>query len=69
MNEQVKLTKDQWLAAMSSGIGNKNHPVNDNNPDVGKLKAENAEMSMSDMTKTIEYSDKLQKMFNVNDDL
>ena len=34
-----------------------------------KLKAENAEMAMSDMTKAIEYSDKLQKMFNVSDDL
>lgn len=69
MNEQVKLTKDQWLAAMSSGIGNKNHPVNDNNPDIGKLKAENAEMAQSDITKIIDYSEKLQSMFSVSDNL
>lgn len=68
MNE---LTKDQWMKSMSTGFGDGDHPINHENPHHDKLvvKLENAEMSMSDMTKTIEYSDKLQKMFNVNDDL
>jgi hypothetical protein len=68
MNE---LTKDQWEKSMSTGFGDNDHPINHNNPHHDKLvvKLENAEMAMSDMTKAIEYSDKLQKMFNVNDDL
>jgi len=68
MNE---LTKDQWEKSMSTGFGNGDHPVNHNNPHHDKLvvKLENAEMAMSDMTKTIKYSEDLQKMFNVNDDL
>lgn len=68
MNE---LTKDQWKKSMSTGFGDSSHPINMDNPYHDKLvvKLENAEMAMSDMTKAIEYSDKLQKMFNVNDDL
>ena len=68
MNE---LTKDQWEKSMSTGVGDGKHPINHNNPhhDTLVVKLENAEMAMSDMTKAIEYSDKLQKMFNVNDDL
>jgi hypothetical protein len=68
MNE---LTKDQWEKSMSTGFGDGDHPINHNNPHHDKLvvKLENAEMAMSDMTKTIKYSEDLQKMFNVNDDL
>ena len=68
MNE---LTKDQWKKSMSTGFGDSSHPINVDNPHHDKLvvKLENAEMAMSDMTKAIEYSDKLQKMFNVSDDL
>ncbi len=68
MNE---LTKDQWKKSMSTGFGDSSHPINMDNPHHDKLvvKLENAEMAMSDMTKAIEYSDKLQKMFNVSDDL
>ena len=68
MNE---LTKDQWKRSMSTGFGDGDHPINHDNPhhDTLVVKLENAEMAMSDMTKAIEYSDKLQKMFNVNDDL
>lgn len=68
MNE---LTKDQWEKSMSTGFGNGDHPINHNNPHHDKLvvKLENAEMSMSDVTKLIKYSEALQKMFNVNDDL
>lgn len=68
MNE---LTKDQWKKSMSTGFGDGDHPVNHNNPHHDKLvvKLENAEMAMSDVTKLIKYSEALQKMFNVNDDL
>ena len=62
MNE---LTKDQWEKSMSTGFGNGDHPINHNNPHHDKLvvKLENAEMSMSDVTKLIKYSEALQKMF------
>jgi GH24 family phage-related lysozyme (muramidase) len=69
MNE---LTKDQWERSMSTGFGDPDHPVNtDVKHHVGKLKVqlENAEMAMSDVTKIIKYSQKLQTMFSVNEDL
>lgn len=68
MNE---LTKDQWQKSMSTGVGDGDHPINHENPhhDTLVVKLENAEMAMSDMTKAIKYSEELQKMFNVNDDL
>jgi len=68
MNE---LTKDQWQKSMSTGFGDGNHPINHENPhhDTLKVKLENSEMAMSDMTKAIKYSDDIQKMFDVNDDL
>ena len=65
-----KLTHKQWLDSQSTGIGDKDHPVNsDVYNDVGKLTAENAEMAQSDITKIIDYSEKLQSMFTVNDNL
>jgi hypothetical protein len=68
MNE---LTKDQWQKSMSTGFGDGEHPINHNNPHHDKLmvKLENAEMSMSDVTKIIKYSEDLQKMFNPSEDL
>ena len=69
MNE---LTKKQWEKSMSTGLGDKDHPVNsDVEPHIGQLKVqyENAEMAQSDITKIIDYSEKLQSMFNVNDNL
>ena len=68
MNE---LTKDQWQKSMSTGFGDGDHPINHNNPHHDKLmvKLENAEMSMSDVTKIIKYSEDLQKMFNPSEDL
>jgi hypothetical protein len=70
MNE---LTKDQWEKSMSTGFGDGDHPINHENPHhdtlVVSMKENNAEMAMSDMTKVIKYSNDLQKMFNVNDDL
>lgn len=67
-----ELTKDQWLKSMSTGFGDPDHPINgDVKDEVGKLKVqvENAEMSMSDVTKLIKYSEALQKMFNSSEDL
>ena len=64
-----KLTHKQWLDSQSTGIGDESHPVNHNNPHVNKLKSENAEMAQSDITKIIDYSEKLQSMFDVNDNL
>ena len=64
-----KLTKKQWLDSQSTGLGDESHPVNHNNPHVNKLQSENAEMAQSDLTKIIDYSEKLQSMFNVNDNL
>ena len=65
-----ELTKKQWMNSMSTGVGNPDHPINSDVKDhVGKLKAENAEMAQSDVTKLIDYSEKLQSMFNVSDNL
>jgi hypothetical protein len=64
-----KLTHKQWLDSQSTGLGDESHPVNHNNPHVNKLKSENAEMAQSDITKIIDYSEKLQSMFDVNDNL
>jgi len=66
MNE---LTKKQWLKSMSTGVGDKDHPINQDIENVGQLKVENAEMAMSDVTKIIKYSEALQKMFNPSEDL
>ena len=66
MNE---LTRKQWQDSQSTGLGDPDHPVNDDNPHTNKLKAENAEMAQSDITKIIDYSEKLQSMFTVNDNL
>ena len=65
-----ELNKKQWMNSMSTGLGDPEHPINSNVKHyVGKLKAENAEMSQSDITKIIDYSEKLQSMFDVNDNL
>jgi hypothetical protein len=65
-----ELTHKQWMDGQSTGIGDPDHPVNSNVRDnVGKLTAENAEMAQSDITKIIDYSEKLQSMFTVNDNL
>lgn len=64
-----ELTHKQWMDSNSTGLGDEDHPVNHDNPHVNKLKAENAEMAQSDVTKLIDYSEKLQSMFNVNDNL
>ena len=65
-----ELTHKQWMDGSSTGIGDPDHPVNSDVRDsVGKLTAENAEMAQSDITKIIDYSEKLQSMFTVNDNL
>lgn len=64
-----KLTRKQWKDSHSTGFGDPDHPINHNNPHVNKLKSENAEMAQSDITKIIDYSEKLQSMFDVNDNL
>ena len=64
-----KLTYKQWMDSQSTGLGDESHPVNHNNPHVNKLQSENAEMAQSDVTKLIEYSQKLQSMFSVDDNL
>jgi hypothetical protein len=65
-----ELTKKQWMNSMSTGVGDPDHPINnDVKHHVGKLKAENAEMAQSDITKIIDYSEKLQSMFSVDDNL
>ena len=65
-----ELTHKQWMDGQSTGIGNPDHPINtDIRDSVGKLTAENAEMAQSDITKIIDYSEKLQSMFDVNDNL
>ena len=64
-----KLTHKQWMDSQSTGLGDEEHPINRDNPHVNKLQSENAEMAQSDVTKLIDYSEKLQSMFNVNDNL
>jgi len=65
-----ELTHKQWMDGNSTGIGDPDHPINaDVYDSVGKLTAENAEMAQSDITKIIDYSEKLQSMFDVNDNL
>jgi hypothetical protein len=65
-----ELTHKQWMDGQSTGIGNPDHPINAGiHDEVGKLTAENAEMAQSDITKIIDYSEKLQSMFTVNDNL
>ena len=64
-----ELTHKQWKDSNSTGFGDPDHPINHDNPHVNKLKAENAEMAQSDITKIIDYSEKLQSMFNVTDNL
>ena len=64
-----KLTHKQWKDSHSTGFGDPDHPINYDNPHVNKLKNENAEMAQSDITKIIDYSEKLQSMFNINDNL
>ena len=64
-----ELTHKQWMDSNSTGFGDPDHPINHDNPHVNKLKAENAEMAQSDITKIIDYSEKLQSMFTVNDNL
>jgi GH24 family phage-related lysozyme (muramidase) len=64
-----ELTHKQWMDSQSTGVGDEDHPINHDNPHVNKLTAENAEMAQSDVTKLIDYSEKLQSMFNVNDNL
>lgn len=68
MNE---LTKDQWKRSMSTGFGDKDHPINYNNihHDTLVVQLENSEMAMSDVTKIIKYSQMLQDMFSINDNL
>jgi len=69
VNDEKKLTHQQWLDSQSTGLGDPKHPINHKNPDVNKLTAENAEMAQSDITKIVDYSEKLQSMFDVNDNL
>jgi len=67
-----ELTKSEWWNSMSTGVGDPDHPINSDVKDhVGQLKVqyENAEMAQSDVTKLIDYSEKLQSMFDVNDNL
>jgi len=64
-----ELTHKQWLDSQSTGLGDLEHPVNHENPHANKLTSENAEMAQSDITKIIDYSEKLQSMFTVNDNL
>jgi len=65
-----ELTYKRRMDGKSTGIGNPDHPINtDVRDSVGKLTAENAEMAQSDITKIIDYSEKLQSMFDVNDNL
>lgn len=64
-----ELTHKQWMDGNSTGLGDTDHPINHNNPHVNKLKTENAEMALSDITKIIDYSEKLQSMFTINDNL
>jgi len=54
--------EDRSLRELMSKINRIKHQVNN-------LKAENAEMSQSDITKIIDYSEKLQSMFSVDDNL
>ena len=54
--------EDRSLNEIMSEINRIKHQVNN-------LKSENAEMAQSDVTKIIDYSDKLQSMFDVNDNL
>jgi len=69
LKSMKELTQKQWLDNQSTGLGDPKHPVNHENPHVNKLTAENAEMAQSDITKIIDYSEKLQSMFTVNDNL
>jgi len=63
-------TYKRRMDGKSTGIGNPYHPINAGiRGNVGKLTAENAEMAQSDITKIIDYSEKLQSMFTVNDNL
>ena len=65
-----ELTYKRRMDGKSTGIGNPDHPINAGiHGNVGKLTAENAEMAQSDITKIIDYSEKLQSMFTVNDNL
>jgi GH24 family phage-related lysozyme (muramidase) len=65
-----ELTYKRRMDGKSTGIGNPDHPINAGiRGNVGKLTAENAEMAQSDITKIIDYSEKLQSMFDVNDNL
>jgi hypothetical protein len=67
-----QLTKTQWQNSQSTGFGDKNHPINHAVKHVHPLKSsmkENAEMALSDLTKIIKYSQDLQSMFSVNDNL
>jgi hypothetical protein len=54
--------EDRSLNEIMSEINRIKHQVNN-------LKSENAEMAQSDVTKIIDYSEKLQLMFDVNDNL
>ena len=54
--------EDRSLNEIMSEINRIKHQVNN-------LKSENAEMAQSDVTKIIDYSEKLQSMFDVNDNL
>lgn len=54
--------EDRSLNEIMSEINRIKHQVNN-------LKSENAEMAQSDITKLIDYSEKLQSMFDVNDNL
>lgn len=66
-----QLSHEEWQSSMSTGIGDSTHPINTNTKHLHprKVKLENAEMAESDVTKIIDYSEKLQSMFDVNDNL
>jgi GH24 family phage-related lysozyme (muramidase) len=69
LQSMTELTHKQWMDSQSTGLGDEDHPINKDNPHTNKLKAENAEMAQSDITKLIDYSEKLQSMFSVDDNL
>lgn len=64
-----ELTHKQLQDSQSTVLGDPEHTVNHENPHANKLTSENAEMAQSDITKIIDYSEKLQSMFTVNDNL
>ena len=66
MLHEMTVQNDEVYAVHSAILKLKKNP---NYYSILESKNENAEMSQSDVTKIIDYSEKLQSMFNVNDNL